>query len=253
LGLIILLGIWFITNSVGLTWNPFGYYLSHKVEKSQLDNTGTDPLGGKHLVSMWNTIGLEKPVIADLKFKSERDQNAGTTDLTNTQKTTAVSLAEQVIPKAPIPATQIDKPKPAPIIETPVVEEIKTLEVSAIDGTLDLQLLASNLPPEEAFLLGLGVLLTGADTYAVRFRFENTGTVPIRININRIRVHFGNESVGVSTIDHPDFLSNGVLMPGDSTEGLVMYRARVDIGAAMRFGLGGKISYSDKDVDVSYR
>jgi len=174
----------------------------------------------------------------------------------NPPKTTATPHTKSIATVAPTqskPLVVIDKPKSTTIIESPTSTAIKSLLVSGADGTLDLQILASNMSPEEAFLLGLGVLLTGADTYAVRFRFENTGTVPIRININRIRVHFGNESVGVSTIDHPAFLSNGLLLPGNATEGLAMYKARIDIGAAMRFGLGGKISYSDKDVDVSYR
>lgn len=55
----------------------------------------------------------------------------------------------------------------------------------------------------------------------------------------------------MSTAADPRFLRACVLQPKESAGGLVMYRAAVEIGAAMRLGRG-QFSYTDPSVEVVY-
>lgn len=125
------------------------------------------------------------------------------------------------------------------------------LNVTGRDATLEMHNSVTFLSPEEKFLLGEEVLRTGIDTYAASIRMTNTGTVPIRVFPQNLSVHFGGESAIVTVVNHPRFLTSTVLAPGTSIEGLVLYQARVDIGAAMRSGRGG-LSYDDRTIDVTY-
>lgn len=138
---------------------------------------------------------------------------------------------------------------PPPAYAPPV--SVARLNVAGNDGTAELQQLAAGMTRGEAIALGLGVVLTGVDTYAARIRITNTGTVPVRVYPENLAVHFGSEAAGVTTINHPRFLQRGVLQPGYYFEGLVMYQARIDIGAAMRLA-GGGLSYNDDTIQVTY-
>lgn len=125
------------------------------------------------------------------------------------------------------------------------------LTVSCRDGTADLQAMAKELSKRELTALGLSALLTGTDVYGARVTLTNTGNVPVRVDPENVQVHFGKESTGVTTAPDPRFLRACVLKPGESTEGLVMYEAAIEIGAAMRLGRG-KFSYTDPSVEVVY-
>lgn len=125
------------------------------------------------------------------------------------------------------------------------------LSVSGRDATGELQQFCSRLSDQEIVALGLSVILSGTDFYGARVTIRNTGNVPIRVYPENIAIHFGDEAAGIIPIDHPSFLQRGVLEPGQVVSGLVMYRARVDIGVAMRLG-GGGISYNDDSIQVTY-
>lgn len=125
------------------------------------------------------------------------------------------------------------------------------LAVSCRDGTADLQAMAKGLSKRELTALGLAAVLTGTDVYGAKVTITNTGNVPIRVFPENVQVHFGKESTGVTTAPDPRFLRACVLKPGESTEGLVMYEAAIEIGAAMRLG-SGKFSYTDPSVEVVY-
>jgi hypothetical protein len=125
------------------------------------------------------------------------------------------------------------------------------LTVSCRDGTADLQAMAKGLSERELTALGLAALLTGTDVYGAKVTLANTGTVPIRVHPDNIRVHFGTESAGVTTALDSRFLQACVLQPQESASGLVMYQAAVEIGAAMRLGRG-KFSYTDPSIEVVY-
>lgn len=133
----------------------------------------------------------------------------------------------------------------------PGIPSVAQLHVSATDGTATLQRLVTQLPPADVALLGLGVILTGTDTYGMWVRISNTGNVPIRVFPENLRVHFGLESVGVVTTNHPLFLQRCVVKPGYYVEGLVMYQAAVDVGAVIRL-LGTSFSYEDPTIIVTY-
>jgi hypothetical protein len=125
------------------------------------------------------------------------------------------------------------------------------LAVSCRDGTADLQTMAKGLSKRELTALGLAAVLTGTDVYGAKVTITNTGNVPIRVFPENVQIHFGKESTGVTTAPDSRFLRACVLKPGESTEGLVMYEAAVEIGAAMRLG-SGKFSYTDPSVEVVY-
>jgi hypothetical protein len=125
------------------------------------------------------------------------------------------------------------------------------LRVTGRDATPELVELCQGMTPQEALALGLGVALTGTDTYAARVRIANTGNVPVQVFPENVRIHFGGEAVGVTTVNHPTFLQRGVLQPHHYVEGLVTYRARIDVGAAIRLR-GGGLSYEDDTVEVTY-
>jgi hypothetical protein len=140
-------------------------------------------------------------------------------------------------------------PAGPPVPPAPVARP--RLHVTGQDATLELIQFTRGMSPEEAVALGLGVLLTGTDTYAVRVRVTNTGNAPVRVFPENLRVHYGGDAVGVTTVGHPSFLQRGVLQPNFYFEGLVMYRARVDVGAVIRLGRGG-LSYADETIEVTY-
>ena len=126
------------------------------------------------------------------------------------------------------------------------------ISVSAQDGTPALQALASQLPDEQLAFLGLRTVLTGTDTYGVHVRLRNSGTVPVRVFPTNLRVHFGADSTFVTTTSHPAFLQQCTLDPGQTADGLVMYDARIDAGAAIRM-LGTSFTYDDSSIVVDYR
>jgi hypothetical protein len=156
-------------------------------------------------------------------------------------------------PVAAQPAASTDAPATAPPAHGDRVLRpgVARINVSAADGTAALQALAARLSPAEIQALALGVLLTGVDTYGIKVRISNTGTVPIRVFPGNLRVHFGDETVGVTTVNHPLFLQPGVVQPGYYVEGVVMYRAAVDVGAVIRL-LGTSFSYDDPSIEVTY-
>jgi hypothetical protein len=139
----------------------------------------------------------------------------------------------------------------APTNTTQRENQISRIRVGALDGTSELQRLLANLPKEQLGALGLAVVVTGVDIYAANVRIRNTGNVPVRINPQRLHIHYGGDSVQVFTANHAAFLQSRTVNPGEAAEGLVMYRARVDVGAEVRL-FGGGISYCDAAVEVTY-
>ncbi len=144
-------------------------------------------------------------------------------------------------------ASVFDTPSPSGREPAPVAR----LTVSCRDGTADLQAMAKELSKRELTALGLSVLLTGTDVYGATVTITNSGTVPVRVYPENVRVHFGKESADVTTAADPRFLRACVLRPKESASGLVMYQAEIEIGAAMRLGRG-QFSYTDPSVEVVY-
>lgn len=128
---------------------------------------------------------------------------------------------------------------------------IARIQVTGTDGTPELQRLVATLSDVEIAALGIGALLSGTDIYAARVKIANTGNVPVPITPENLAVHFGTETARTYSAEHPSFLRPGLLQPGYYFEGLVLYQARIDVGAAMRLG-GGGISYRDPALDVTY-
>jgi hypothetical protein len=73
----------------------------------------------------------------------------------------------------------------------------------------------------------------------------------VRVYPENLTIHYGNDSTAVVTYNHPRFLQACVLQPGEYARGLVMYEARMDVGAAMRLGAGA-LAYTDPTVEVEY-
>jgi hypothetical protein len=130
-------------------------------------------------------------------------------------------------------------------------EVLARIEVRGWDATEELQRFVLQLSEEQRALLGLAALASGADVYAAEIRIVNTGNLPVRVYPQNIAIHFGAESARITTSDHPRFLQASLLRPGEYVQGLVMYQARIDIGAAMRLG-AGSFSYNDESIQVEY-
>ncbi len=125
------------------------------------------------------------------------------------------------------------------------------IRVTWKDGTPELQAMASRLSPEQLALLGVGALFTGMDIYGARVRIENTGGVPVHVSPDNVVIHLGAQSTGVTSANDARFLRRTTLQPGQFTEGLVMFRAAPDSGAAVRLG-AGSLSYQDASIEVVY-
>ena len=151
---------------------------------------------------------------------------------------------------APVEAASEPPEQPAPKAATPE-QPIRRVDVTWRESTGELQQLFAGLSQQEQAILGLAVLSTGMDIYAVRVRITNTGNAPVTISPENVRIHFGVENTAAATMDHPRFLHAGVVQPNRSLEGLVTFRARPDIGAAIRLGQG-TLSYEDDSTQVTY-
>lgn len=150
-----------------------------------------------------------------------------------------------------IGALMTDGP-PADYSSVPAEAGIARLQFSWVDATEELMRMVQQLTPDEQALLGLAVLTTGSDFYGARIYLANTGNMPIRVGPEKVIIHFGGEAATVSTGNDRRFLRQTTLQPGQSTNGLVAFHARMDIGAAIRLG-GGAMSYEDPTIEVVYR
>jgi hypothetical protein len=147
----------------------------------------------------------------------------------------------------PTPSTAVNQipyqPKP--------VSQIARIHVTGKEATAELQKLFSQLTQAEIIALGLSVVLTGNDIYAGRIKVSNTGSVPVQVFPENVLIHFGDDSVRAYTINYQGFFRQGVLNPGKTMEGLVLFKARIDIGAAIRL-FGFKYTYGDDSIQVTY-
>ena len=128
---------------------------------------------------------------------------------------------------------------------------VAKINVSGREATEELQPLVARLTDEQKVAFGVAALMTDSDIYAARVRITNTGDVPVRVFPENLRIHYGQASTGITTGPYDGFLQGGVLAPNYYFEGLVLFRAQVDIGAAIRLG-SGAVSYQDTTIEVTY-
>lgn len=136
-------------------------------------------------------------------------------------------------------------------LEAPNARAVARLHVSGRDATSELQAFVAGLPAEQRALLGVAALATGDDIYAAEITLANTGSLPIQVYPENLTIHYGTDSTAVVTCDDPRFLQASVLQPGQYARGLVLYQARIEVGAAMRLG-GGGFAYNDPTITVKY-
>ena len=164
----------------------------------------------------------------------------------------------QLIPKPSARANAPADPPPEPVkrlaekSSAAAEQPARRLDVTWREATLELQqLFTGGLSQQEQAILGMALLSTGMDIYAARVHITNTGSVPVAISPENIRIHVGGENTAATTMEHPRFLQAGVVQPNRWMEGLVAFKERVDIGAAIRLGQG-TLSYEDGSVQVTY-
>ena len=116
------------------------------------------------------------------------------------------------------------------------------LTIGGEDATEELIRMMAEMTEEQQTAIGLHFLTTGQDLYGARIRITNRSNAAIWVRPENVRLHLEGESVGVSSSRDPRFLRTTLLEPGRYVEGLVVYRARREAGAAMRLG-SGRISY----------
>ena len=117
------------------------------------------------------------------------------------------------------------------------------------EATRELVPLVNQLTSEERTALGIAAVASGFDIYGARVTLTNVGTASIHVTPAKLRIHFGEESASVFVADDPPFLKSTVLGPGQAASGLVMFEARMDIGAAIRLG-EGEMSYAEAALEV---
>jgi hypothetical protein len=124
--------------------------------------------------------------------------------------------------------------------------------VVAVDGTDELRPMLASLPAGVSGFLGLIHELGHTDMYGAIVRITNTGATPVTVQPENITLQLGAESMSAHSLGgQPHFLERTRLNPGEQTLGMVVYSARIDVGAAMRLG-AGQIVYTDPDVEVTY-
>jgi uncharacterized membrane protein len=123
----------------------------------------------------------------------------------------------------------------------------RAIRINWSDATDELQAFASELTLEEMLALGLTVAFTGHDIYAARAKITNVGESPVAFDPGRLQILYGERSIEIIPVDHRRMLQPGRIDPGYYVEGLVVYFAPIDLGAAVRRG-GGSMSYADSDV-----
>lgn len=116
------------------------------------------------------------------------------------------------------------------------------LAISGEDATEDLGRIVAGMTEQQKTAIGQLYLATGQDFYGARVRITNCGDAPIWVRPENVRLHLNGETVGVQSSRDPRFLQSTLLQPGYYVEGLVIYRAYTEAGAAMRLG-AGSISY----------
>lgn len=120
-----------------------------------------------------------------------------------------------------------------------------------VEATEQLMAIVARMTPQQQAALGVAALTSGFDIYGAQVTLTNIGQRSVQVSPAKLRVHFGNETALVSVGTDRVFLKPMLLPPGRSVTGLVMFTARADIGAAIRFG-DGAMSYRDSNVDVNY-
>lgn len=116
------------------------------------------------------------------------------------------------------------------------------LSISGTDATEELAEVLAGMSDRQLTSIGIAQLTPGQDLYGIRVRISNDSGAPIYVRPENIRLHLGNDSVGVIVVQDSRFLQPALLQPGRYLDGLVAYRAYTQAGAAMRLGRGA-ISY----------
>lgn len=122
------------------------------------------------------------------------------------------------------------------------------LTISGEDATEELIRMMAEMTEKQQTAIGLHFITTGQDFYGARIRITNRSDIAIWVRPENVRLHLQGETVGVSSSRDPRFLRTTLLEPGRYIEGLVVYRAQREAGAAMRLG-SGRISYMLDDTD----
>lgn len=137
--------------------------------------------------------------------------------------------------------------KPIPPPAPPPLPEVRRLTMNYRDGTPQIVLLFAAASPEDRNLYGA---LAGPDRgyYGLWIQVTNTGTVPMRFDPTRFRIHYRGESTEGLTLLNPLFLQPCLLEPKTSTQGLIMYIAHPVAATAIRLG-DGEIRYDDPAVE----
>ena len=167
------------------------------------------------------------------------------------QKSTSHATRSGLQPSGKAIVAEAPMGNPANRIPAPVIVPARRVHLTWFDGTLELQRVMKELSPEQIVVLGFAALMTKKDLYAAHVLITNTGTQPVYISPENVRIHMGNDtSSGLVTADQR-FLQRQFLQPNTYAEGLVMFSATFESGKLVRHG-GGKVSYQDATIIVTY-
>lgn len=199
------------------------------------------------------------PIISQISIKDTFRRIIKSVTATEKPRTSSLPKANYSNP-TPWNRTPLTRPSDASRIElnhvfqppTSLVIPDGRLRISAMDGTDELTKVMQALKGNQ--IDGLGLLLSlasGFDFYGLKIRVANVGKSPVDFFPENFLVHFGEDTARTTVLTHANFLKRCRLNPGDSVQGLIMYQARIDLGAAMRLN-GASFSYDDSTVKIEY-
>jgi hypothetical protein len=123
------------------------------------------------------------------------------------------------------------------------------VEWSAADR--ELQDVFSHLTNDQKVMFGFAALMAGKDIYGIAVRITNTGRVPVHVSPQHLRLTYNGTTFPLTSAEDARFLRATQLQPNEYVQGLLMYEAPLLGGQSV--SAGGRLSYNDPNVTVSFR
>jgi len=117
-------------------------------------------------------------------------------------------------------------------------------------ATQELMAIATSLSDARKMELGLNVMLTGWDIYAIHIRVTNVGGAAIDVSPEHLRFKYNGESLPLTRDDDRRFFQAVRLEPNRYAEGILMFKAPVLVAGAVM--AGARLSYEGAGVQVIY-
>ena len=201
--------------------------------------TGSAGGFGRLIAFMAGVVLIVTGFLHERKDRPERPEDpAGSISPAQPASIPAVTK-QQLLPTGDNAAVQQASKDPNPVVQ--VVWRMAQQEMAAIVASL------SDAQKLEAFQ---SAMATGTDIYAIHVRITNTGSVPVDISPDSLRMTFSGQTIQLSRVDDPRFLRPTRLEPSRYTEGILTLKAPTLVGGVVV--AGAQLAYRHRGVQVEY-